>query len=100
MRSTSDSSSSLTISCDFDRDFHSACPLRGHFLRRAVPRLRLSVLDGATAVSKLMLPSYVPLEDGIEFTDRPFQNRSPGWVPEEDSGENKVILQSRSPPPA
>src|SRR5215469_1633263 len=58
MRSTCDSSSSLTISCDFNRGFHSACALRGHFLRRAFPRLRLSVLDGTTAVSKLMLLSY------------------------------------------
>src|SRR5271169_4928326 len=55
MRSSSDSLSSSTMSCDFERGFHSACEVRGHFSRSALPCLRLSVLDGGTVVSILIL---------------------------------------------
>src|SRR5271165_5175156 len=55
IRSASDSSSSLTMSLDFERGSHSACAVRGQSSRRALPCLRLSVLDKASADSILIL---------------------------------------------
>src|ERR1035441_6000351 len=43
------------MSCDFERVFHSAWAVRGHFSRSAFPCLRLSVLDEATADFILIL---------------------------------------------
>src|SRR5208337_1212422 len=51
IRSASDSTSSLTMSFDLGRGFHSAWDVRGHFSRRALPCLRLSLLDKAAVDS-------------------------------------------------
>src|SRR5271157_238502 len=59
MRSSSDSLSSSTMSCDFERGFHSACEVRGHFSRSALPCLRLSILDGGTVGFILILLSRI-----------------------------------------
>jgi len=53
--SVSHSLSSLIMSFDFERGFHSDYEVRGNFSRSAFPCLRLSILEEATADSILIL---------------------------------------------